>query len=329
MPRHRRMWVSEYSGSYHIISRVVGGEVIFGPQEKEYFLELLERFAMGFFVSIHSFCIMGNHFHILATGLEDQAFNASEDELLRRYRLMYGKDAEPPQGSYDNSGNVIPDPDNGIERLRERLGSISRFVQELKQTFSRRYNKAHNRTGYLWSDRFKGIIVYRGEAQLVCSSYIDLNPVRAGLVTLPEDYRWSSLGLRVRSPSRANRLLTPLTLMDAIDGTEELYGLPFINPRKEWYSVNWYREFVYVSGGIEREGKARISQRAIDELVACNGYLGVASRLGYRIRNFSEGLAIGGPASISRLQKIEERKHIQPRLFLDTAWAYTTRVLRL
>jgi hypothetical protein len=76
---------------------------------------------------------MSNHFHILVTGLEKEAANASKEELLQRYHLIYGDDAEPPAGTYDSSGQLIPDADGGVERLRRRLGSISRFVQELKQ----------------------------------------------------------------------------------------------------------------------------------------------------------------------------------------------------
>jgi hypothetical protein len=52
MCRTRRQWISQDVGSYHITSRVAGGELIFSNQDKEHFLELLERFAAGFFVQI-------------------------------------------------------------------------------------------------------------------------------------------------------------------------------------------------------------------------------------------------------------------------------------
>jgi hypothetical protein len=80
--------------------------------------------------------ILDNHFHILATGLNLDAQNASKKKLLQRYQKLYPKETEPPPGSYLPDGTSIPDEDNGIERLRERLGSISRFVQELKQEWS-------------------------------------------------------------------------------------------------------------------------------------------------------------------------------------------------
>ncbi len=86
MGRRRRQWVSQEVGSFHIISRTTGADILFFDQEKEYFMNLLEGLAAGFFVQIHAFAILGNHFHILATGMELDAQNASEKELLRRYR---------------------------------------------------------------------------------------------------------------------------------------------------------------------------------------------------------------------------------------------------
>ena len=159
MPRTRRTLISQAEGCYHIISRINREHVMFDDQEKEYLFKLMTVFASGFFVDIHAFCIMSNHFHILATGLEQEAKDANKEELMRRYRLMYGQKAKPPTGSSKTYGYFHPDKDHGIERLRNRLGSISRFVQELKQTFSVWYNKRHNCKGYLWHDRFKGIIL--------------------------------------------------------------------------------------------------------------------------------------------------------------------------
>ncbi len=207
MARKRRQWISQTAGSFHIISRTTGGDILLHDDEKEYFLELLECFSAGYFVAIHSFAILGNHFHVQATGLNLEAEKATAEELIRRYHLMFGNDKEPPTGS-SSSGVFVPDPDGGIERLRNRLGSMSRFVQELKQNFTRWYNQKHDRKGYLWSDRFKGVIVDKGEAQLTVNAYVDLNPVRAGLVEIPENYRWCSLGLQVRDPERAKKLLT-------------------------------------------------------------------------------------------------------------------------
>lgn len=306
MPRTKRTIISAEQGSTHIISRISRENIRFDEIEKEYLFNLLSLFASAFFVQIHAYCIMGTHFHILASSLDKQAQSATKGELFRRYHLMYGNKSNPPCGSWKSDGTFLADEDGGVERLRSRLGSISRFVQELKQTFSTWYNKRHGTKGYLWHDRFKGILVDIGEAQLVCSGYIDLNPVRAGLVDRPEDYRWSSLGLKVRDGKMAGEFLKSV-----VD------------------DMRWYREFVYVSGGVEREGSGRIADEVVDEVLRVNGELGIGDSLRYRVRNISEGLAIGGYTFISQLQKRLHRKFIRPRAFFKTRQLFSTRILRL
>lgn len=345
MPRSRRRTVSQDIGSIHIISRVAGGELIFNDGEKEFFLKLLERLASGFFVEIHAFCIMSNHFHILTTWLDKEARDASKEELLERYRNIFGEDADPPAGKYDSDFQLIPDADGGMERLRRRLGSISSFVKELKQNFSSWYNKHNDRFGCLWSERFKGVIVSKGEAQLAGSAYIDLNPVRAAIVQKPEDYRWSSLGLRVRDPERAKKLLRPLSILPGFDdsnkndadvtGTVDPPFIPIVLSENSYDHFSTYREFVYKTGGVERSGSAHLPVEIVNEVVAYHGKFGVADRFRYRVKNFSEGIAFGNYAMIAELQKLWNRKKIRPRSFMDKGrdagcgWSYASRVLRL
>lgn len=76
-----------------------------------------------------------------------------------------------------------------IPYFREKWASISEYVKVIKQSFSRFYNNLHHRKGFFWSERFKSVIVDNGDTLINCLAYIDLNPVRAGLVEKPEEYR--------------------------------------------------------------------------------------------------------------------------------------------
>jgi REP element-mobilizing transposase RayT len=315
-----RSWIHEDSGAYHIISRAADKDIQFSPGEKEYFLKLMEIFSKGFYVDIHSFCVMDNHFHVLLTSRESLAYKAGKDELFRRYKQIYGKTSHPPPGSYQSNGEINVDEDGGVERLRRRLGSVSRFVQELKQTFSRWYNRQHDRKGYLWTDRFKGVIVDIGEAQLSCSAYIDLNPIRAGIVQRPEDYRWSSMGLRARNPKRAMELLISLKQYKVPEPGERIPGL-------EEVGYNFYRCFVYESGGMRRLDQANISPALVEEVKRYHGKLGIGDLLKYRVRNFSEGIAIGSLAFIQNLQTLHKRKFIRPRSVIKDSLLFSTRSL--
>jgi len=73
----------------------------------------------------------------------------------------------------------------------ESAASVSRFMKNVAQRYTQRYNKKHKRTGSLWEGRFHSSIVDTGYI-LYCQRYIELNPVRAGMVPLPAFYPWSS-----------------------------------------------------------------------------------------------------------------------------------------
>jgi len=101
-----------------------------------------------------------------------------------------------------------------IPYLCEKLSSLSELIREIKVGFARYYNRRHNRDGYFWGDRFKSVIVDKGETLINCLAYIDLNPLRAGIVSRPEDYRWNSLGYHVQTNNRDSFLSTDFGLKE-------------------------------------------------------------------------------------------------------------------
>jgi putative transposase len=80
---------------------------------------------------------------------------------------------------------------------------IGDVMQDVGRRYVRRFNDTHQRTGTLWEGRYKATLVETEQYLLACYRYIELNPVRAGLVKDPRDYRWSSYranGMGVRDP---------------------------------------------------------------------------------------------------------------------------------
>lgn len=73
-------------------------------------------------------------------------------------------------------------------------GQVGRMMQSLGRRYVRHFNDRHRRTGTLWEGRYHACLVDSDEYFLSCSRYIELNPVRAGMVTRPADYPWSSYG---------------------------------------------------------------------------------------------------------------------------------------
>lgn len=73
--------------------------------------------------------------------------------------------------------------------------AVSRMMQSMGRLYVRYFNHNYERTGTLWEGRYKSCLVQNERYLLEVYRYIEQNPVRAGLVEKPEDYRWSSYGI--------------------------------------------------------------------------------------------------------------------------------------
>ncbi|MEA1970111.1 MAG: transposase [Thermodesulfobacteriota bacterium] len=71
-------------------------------------------------------------------------------------------------------------------------GELSQIMKGINLSYALHYKKKYSHTGHFWQDRFKSIIIAKDEYLLACGSYVELNPVRAGMVKDPKDYPWSS-----------------------------------------------------------------------------------------------------------------------------------------
>lgn len=80
---------------------------------------------------------------------------------------------------------------------RTQDDAISRLMRRLSARQGRRANRLEERIGTIWSGRFKSSVIDTDSYLLACLRYVELNPVRAGMVDQPEDYRWSSYAQRV------------------------------------------------------------------------------------------------------------------------------------
>jgi putative transposase len=84
---------------------------------------------------------------------------------------------------------------------------VPQMMQALGRSYVRYFNTRHARTGTLWEGRYKSTLIQAERYLLACMVYIDLNPVRAGMVADPADYRWSSHLHYVGR--RSDKLVTP------------------------------------------------------------------------------------------------------------------------
>jgi len=297
MARSVRLKYHGALATYHIISRTVGQEFLLKECEKEKLLDLIQHHAKLFLVQVTGFCIMDNHFHLL---VQTQPYSKySEKEIDQRIDRFY-KNGKPPSMRIR-------------EQVREKLGDISRFVQYIKQDFTRWYNKRNKRTGYLWGDRFKSILLEDGCSVLPCLAYIDLNPVRAGIVKRPEEYRWSSMGMRYNGAGKGFLYFTASLGAEYSHTTQLAY----------------YKKYVYHCGAINAHGKRGTIEKADRDAVAKEQFTftkkqAFKKRLGY----FSYGYALGSKGFLQGImqnftEKIpRSRKDFSPTPFSSNIYCF-------
>jgi len=188
-------------------------------------------------------------------------------------------------------------------RFTRRMHDLSEFMKSLLERFTKWFNRMHTRTGTLWEDRFRSVIVESGIAARTMAAYIDLNPVRAGMVQDPADYRWSSYGEAVGGGKKGNG-------KKAREGLVRAYycdqGVGFDSGK--WLEVSrLYRRLMGLALGrkpghadVAGEGNG-LGQTTLNTAemmeIKDNGTvlkdLGVAKMLRCRVRYFTDGAVIG------------------------------------
>jgi REP element-mobilizing transposase RayT len=267
---------------YHVMSRTALDGFPIKDVEKDFLLVLFRKFSSLYFTEILGFCLMDNHFHLLVKMIPEDRF--TDNEVQKRVELFYGEGQKFSKGQ--------------LPYFREKLSSLSEFMREIKVGFARYYNRRHNRRGYFWGDRFKSVIVDKGETLVNCLAYIDLNPLRAGLVKRPEQYRWSSLGYHIQTENKDQFLSTD-------------FGLKEFNVKSEKERIRRYRRYVYEAGAISRPDK--MQAKVIDDKVVAKERkkdfeISRVSRFRHRTRYFTDSGIIGSKEFVA--ENYQRFKHL-------------------
>lgn len=128
----------------------------------------------------------------------------------------------------------------------ESIDSLPRMMQAVGRRYVRHFNDRQGRTGTLWEGRYRSTLIQTESYLLACMAYIDLNPVRAGLVAQARDYPWSSHGHY--AGLRSDRLVTPHPLFWTLGNT------PFAREAA-------YAEMVHA--GVPAEQQAALTQSVL------------------------------------------------------------------
>jgi hypothetical protein len=300
---------------YHVMSRTCGGEVFFDEVEKEALRRVIWRMAEFCGIKVVTYCLMGNHFHLLAevphreSWLQRFEGPLGEAKLLEHLRILYSKTyvglLNDELADLRQRGLEIL-AQQKVEALKKRCCDLSLFVKEVKERFSRWFNKRRGRRGTLWMDRFKSVLVEgQGEALRTMAAYIDLNPVRAGLVKDPKDYRWCGYAEALGGSRRAQRGLCK-AIGKPVDGWQragaaEAYRCILFDEGRE---VKDAQNETVVERGVSGE-----SARAV---LAERGKLSPAELVRLRVRYFSDGAILGSKAFVEGIFE-SQREQFSPK----------------
>lgn len=261
-------------GWYHVYNRVACEKdrmpLSEAEHSREMFIQFLDFYTKAYRCKLATYVVMGNHYHLILK--MDSYRKLSQKELQESAKLFY-------PNTFDQTNRWS---DAHWEQFNRRLFNLADLMRNIQQGFARWYNKNHKRRGRFWADRFKSTILLGEEALLECMQYVDLNPIRAGLVNRPEEYEYC--GFYRRMQTRKHHL-------------SDIRGL--LSEKTKVKALEIYRSLLYTRGSIAtKEKTGEICAKVFDEELAHNFELGSSNEKNDHLRFYVDGLVIGAKDKI-------------------------------
>lgn len=186
MARIPRIKLAETVAFYHCYARVAGPVGSFPLDHwaaHRKLVQLIRYYVRGYCCQLAAFCVMGNHYHLV---LKFEAFHrlTAEDLQIKAHHF------------YPQIEKVEHWTAAHWQRFNHRLFDVSELMRNIQMGFAKWYNRRFHRRGAFWEGRFKSTLLADLTAVQECLLYVDLNPVRAGLVQQPEHWKRSSAYFR-------------------------------------------------------------------------------------------------------------------------------------
>ncbi len=232
-------------------------------------------------VELLGYALMGNHLHLVVRTRPDFAKSLTLAELRRRWvALSTVSDGQPGLPSAMPVGHQLDA--EGVAHARAVLSHPGTMLRAVKEGFARRLNRQQGAAGHVWESRYHDVAVVDAGGVLACLIYVDLNPMRAGLVDDPTDSHFCSARHRRTVDSTAPDAalgvrLCRLTGHPLLDATGEAQG--------SWsWSSDDVAELTHVTAQLIRGKKIEFPIWAED----------LMPRLGIARAKWCERMAVGG-----------------------------------
>jgi len=195
---------------YHIISRCVRraflcGEDHFTGKSFEHRRGWIEdrilQLAAIFAIDVAAYSVMSNHYHLVVRVDQKRTEDWSDIEILRRWTQLFTGPLLV-QRYLTGDRKTMSESEQArvaewVDVYRERLHDLSWFMRVLNESVARMANVEDGCTGRFWEGRFKSQALLDDQALLMAMSYVDLNPIRAGIAETAEQSDHTSVKQRI------------------------------------------------------------------------------------------------------------------------------------
>ena len=195
---------------YHCMARCVRRAYLFGEDSvtgrrfdhrKAWVVDKLAFLSEVFAIDVCAYAVMSNHYHVVLHVNQPECDDLSVDEVIERWTSLFSGNSLV---SRYTAGNEMTKAELSVvyefaEQWRLRLKDISWFMRVLNESIARMANEEDDCKGRFWEGRFKSQALLDEAAVLACMAYVDLNPIRAGIDSLPENSDYTSIQQRIQA----------------------------------------------------------------------------------------------------------------------------------
>jgi REP element-mobilizing transposase RayT len=194
---------------YHVVSRCVRRSWLWGVDEyagkdyshrKDWVLERLRELSSVFAIDICAYAVLSNHYHLVLHVDAARVRAWSKEEIVGRWCRLFHRPVLIEQWQQRGCPEAVrAAAEEIIADWRQRLFDVSWYMRCLNEHLARRANAEDECTGRFWEGRFKSQALLDEAGLLTAMAYVDLNPIRAGIATSPEESEFTSIYARIQA----------------------------------------------------------------------------------------------------------------------------------
>ncbi len=209
MPQARYRQVSlDDTPYYHCISRCVRRAFLCGKDShtgydfehrRQWIVDRIKLVCSVFAIDLCAYAIMNNHYHVVVRINAQETHSWSNHEIAERWLTLFSGPTLVRQylAGSTLSRAELSQVSARLNTWRKRLSSLSWFMRCINEPIARMANAEDHCSGRFWEGRFSSQALLDERALLACMSYVDLNPIRAGIARTPEKSEYTSIRERI------------------------------------------------------------------------------------------------------------------------------------